>query len=58
MVIYCLSPADGADGSMADDSAARHLAEMYAKKHPTMHLGTPKCAENEGEKIIITLSKM
>ena len=48
MVTDCFSQSDGADASMADDSAARHIAETYAKKHPMMHLGTPKCAENEG----------
>ena len=36
------------DAYTGDDDSARLLARMYAKAHPTMHVGKPQCVQNEG----------
>ena len=41
------------DAYTGDDDSARLLARMYAKAHPTMHVGKPQCVQNEGSQFFM-----
>ena len=41
------------DAYTGDKDSARLLARMYAKAHPTMHMGKPRCVQNEGSQFCL-----